>query len=190
MISNYENTPPLKIIFVGSLIKRKGLDLIFNALGGIKDKDWILKVAGEGHEKKELIKQAEKIGIKERITFLGFIDGDRLIKEYKDSDLFILPTREDCYGLVILEAMCCGLPVISSKYADGSYDLVENGMNGYIVDPENETELKEKICLFLKQGDEKEKMGKAGRKKAEGFSFENVSKGFMEAVNIAGRSDK
>lgn len=71
------------------------------------------------------------------MEFLGYQEGEPLQKLYRTADAFVLPTREDCFGLVLLEAMCASLPIISSKYADGARDLVSDGENGYIIDPED-----------------------------------------------------
>ncbi|MCR5651288.1 MAG: glycosyltransferase family 4 protein [Lachnospiraceae bacterium] len=176
---------PFGIICVGSLIQRKGIDLLLNALGIIKDRDWTLTLAGEGPEKDALAKQAEELGISQKIRFAGFIEGEKLRDLYAESSLFILPTREDCFGLVTLEAMCAGLPVISSKYADGAYDLIEDGVTGFIVDPYDEKQFSETIETLMNNPVKAAEMGKAGLERSKEFSFEKVSKGFIEAVHAA-----
>lgn len=105
-----------KLLYVGSLIGRKGLDLLIPALAQT-DSDITLTIVGEGSEEDALKKQAKDCQVQERIRWLGFLEGEALKDCYRQSDVFILPTREDCYGLVILEAMCASLPVIASKYA-------------------------------------------------------------------------
>ena len=114
--------------------------------------------------------------------FKGFLEGDELIKEYVNSSLFILPTREDCFDLVTLEAMCCGLSVISSKYADSAYDLIEEGRNGYIVDPYDKKSLSDAIEKFLADGKLIENMGQTGKIMTGKFNFSQTSKGFIEAI--------
>ena len=183
----YDPNGPL--LFVGSLIKRKGLDLLFEALSLIKDREWTLNIAGEGTEEKELRRQAEKLGISERVSFLGFVDGKELVELYAKSSLFILPTREDCFGLVTLEAMCLGLPVLGSKYADSSYDLIEDGVNGYIIDPHDTVSFAGIIEELLENPDKRAGMGAAGREVVKKFSFENTGKVFMEAVDSCLKND-
>ena len=82
---------------------------------------------------------------------------------------------------MILEAMCAGLPIISSKYADGAYDLVTEGENGYIVDPYDGEKLRSCIRSLLYNTETMESMGEASRKRVEQFRFERVSKGFLDA---------
>ena len=169
-----------QILCVGSLIERKGVDLLLEAVKGIRE-DFILALAGSGPEENHLRKLARELGIEDRVKFLGFLSREELKKEYAKSVVFVLPTRQDCFALVILEAMCAGLPVVCSRYADGAYDLVEDGKNGYIVDPYD----KEQLCGCIRAllHDEKlaGRMGEYSQHILDRFSFAQVSKGFWDA---------
>ncbi len=169
------------LIYVGSLIQRKGLDLLFPALAQTSD-DIHLIIVGEGPEKPFLLEQAQKLGILERLEFKGFAEGEALRALYASADAFILPTREDCYGLVLLEAMCASLPVIASKYADGAKDLIEEGANGLIVDPDHTEELAAAINGLMNESD-LAAMGKRSYERAKLFSFAHVAGGCMDAIH-------
>lgn len=175
-----EARTPGRMICVGSLIPRKGMDLLLNALQEIRQ-EFRLVIAGAGPEEENLKKQAKDLGLSESVEFLGHLSQAELRKEYAKSSLFVLPTREDCFALVILEAMCAGLPIVSSGYADGAYDLVTEGENGYIIDPYDAEAFG--TCLRALLGDDKKlvEMGKASRREIERFRFEEVSKGFLDA---------
>ncbi|MFQ8877530.1 MAG: glycosyltransferase [Roseburia hominis] len=108
--------------------------------------------------------------------------GEPLRELYHNADVFILPTREDCFGLVILEAMCASLPVISSKYADGAFDLVAEGENGYIVDPEDTHAFAEKIDQIFADENRLKEMGTRSYERAHAFAFEEVAKGCIDAL--------
>lgn len=103
-----------------------------------------------------------------------------LLKEYENASLFVLPTREDCFGLVLVEALAMGTPVIASKYADGAYDTIEDYKNGIIVDPYDEIKfgktiesvLNGNVCL---NGDDRNILDK--------FKFENTIQGYVNAIN-------
>lgn len=178
-----------QLLYVGSLIQRKGLDLLLPALARTSD-DIVLVIVGEGQEKELLMEQAKELGIAERIVFKGYVEGEPLRELYGSSDVFILPTREDCFGLVILEAMCASLPVISSKYADGAFDLVEEGENGYIVDPEDETGFAKVIEEIFADEERLAQMGKKSFAKAHEFAFEEVAKGCIGALSyVLGQQD-
>ena len=177
-----------QLIYVGSLIQRKGLDLLLSALARTSE-DIRLMVVGEGQERELLAKQAKELGIAERIEFKGYVEGEALRNLYAGSDVFILPTREDCFGLVILEAMCASLPVISSKYADGAFDLIEEGGNGYIVDPEDTAAFAERIEAAFSDEERLAGMGKRSYEKAHEFAFSEVSKGCIAALEFVLQKD-
>lgn len=169
-----------QLIYVGSLIQRKGLDLLLPALAQTSE-DIRLVIVGEGQEKPLLEQQMKKLGLTERVEFKGYVEGEALRRLYMESDAFILPTREDCFGLVLLEAMCASLPVISSKYADGARDLIEEGTNGYIVDPEDTDAFAGTIERIFSEGRLAE-MGGCSYQKAQEFSFSNVAEGCIAAM--------
>ncbi len=171
-----------QLVCVGGLIVRKGVDLLLDALAKC-DPSVTLVVVGDGGEKERLMEQAKKLGLEGRVTFTGFLEGDALYKCYSESDAFVLPTREDCFGLVTLEAMCAHLPVISSKYADGARDLIEDKVTGIIVDPENSEEFARAIESVVMDTARLKEMGDAGFDRIQKFSFENVSKGYIEAID-------
>jgi len=81
--------------------------------------------------------------------------------------------------------MCAGLPVISSKYADGAYDLIEDGVTGFIADPYDEKQFSETIETLMNNPVKAAEMGKAGLEWSKEFSFEKVFNGFINAVHGA-----
>lgn len=83
---------------------------------------------------------------------------------------------------MILEAMCASLPVISSKYADGAFDLVAEGENGYIVDPEDTHVFAEKIDQIFADENRLKEMGTRSYERAHAFAFEEVAKGCIDAL--------
>ena len=177
---------PDRILCVGSLIERKGIDLLLRALTDM-EAPFTLALAGSGGEEENLRRLAEEQKLQERVEFLGYLQLDELRSQYAKSGIFVLPTREDCFALVILEAMCAGLPVICSKYADGSGDLVEDGVNGYIVDPYDTENFHGRLRELLQNPEKAAQMGQASLGMLEKFRFEQVSRGFMEAVETAQR---
>lgn len=170
----------VNLLYVGSLVKRKGVDLLIKALSHI-NLEYNLTIIGEGPEKDSLINKAIELGVNEKIRFVGFKDIEELNNYYRKSDIFILPTREDCFGLVILEAMCNSMCVVSSKYADGAYDLIKND-SGIIVDPYNEIEFANALEKLISNKKLVESISKNAYKNSTNFSFEKVSKGFVDAI--------
>ena len=170
-----------KILCVGSLIERKGVNLLLNALAKVNS-DFEVYFAGDGEEKESLKKLAENLGIDTKIHFLGQLNRESLLKHYADSDLFVLPTREDCFALVILEAICSELPIVCSKYADGAYDLIQDGENGFIVDPYNIDEFANRIEYVLNDKNLRNAMKNKSKEIVEKFRFKNIAKGYIAAI--------
>lgn len=170
-----------KILYVGSLIERKGVDLLIRALTEVT-RDFELYLVGDGDEKEHLIELMEGLKPNSRVHFLGHLDRRQLLKYYAQSDLFVLPTREDCFALVILEAMCAKLPVICSKYADGAYDLIREGKNGFIVDPYDQKAFAERLDQLLGDSELRRKLGSGSEEVLDTFKFENTAKGYVAAI--------
>lgn len=189
-ISQYKNLPripvPGRILYVGSMVKRKGLDLLIKALPFINE-DISLHIVGNGTQKERnyLQELAEGKKVTSCITWCGFKEGEDLIKEYSEASVFVLPTREDCFGLVLLEAMCAKMPIVTSKFADGAYDIVQDGVNGYIVNPYDERELGIAIYNALNNRYISEQ---AKKNDVEKFEFCNVSKAYEDAIRYAEKS--
>ena len=170
-----------KILYVGSLIERKGIDLLLLALSNVKN-NYILYIAGDGDERTNLEELSLRLGISNKVVFLGHQTREQLVTLYGKSDIFILPTREDCFALVILEAMCSKLPVVCSKYADGVYDLITDGENGYVVDPYDSKMFGKRIDKLLSDENTRKVMQLNSEKVINKFRFENVAIDYVEAI--------
>ena len=171
-----------RILYVGSMIERKGIDLLIDALKQVSC-DFTLHIVGNGteEEKAELEKRIKTAELYEKIKLCGFKEGAELVEEFAEAEVFVLPTREDCFGLVLLEALCAEIPIISSKYADGAYDIIEEGNNGLLVDPYNA----EEFALYIEKVLKKEIHLKGKQDQiVKKFTFENVSKGYFEAIRF------
>ena len=172
-----------RILYVGSLIPRKGVDLLLDALAYV-NVDYELRIVGNGTEEEtmNLKKQAKSLGVESRIIWCGFKTGEDLIEEYRKAAVFVLPTREDCFGLVLLEALASGTPIVSSKFADGAYDIVKDGENGFIVDPKDAKSMGEAIDCLLNDKERRKQFSDHCIPKVGKFSFEEVSKGYERAI--------
>lgn len=174
---------------MGRVTYGKGIDLLFKALPYVTV-PYRLRLVGDGNsdEIEELDKLAKSLKIDKHIEFCGFMQGETLVKEYKKASVFVLPTREDCYGLVLLEALCALKPIVVSKYADGAYDMVINDQNGVIVDPYNAEQLGKAIEKILIDECWQYKSMKVNLELRDKFSFDAVTKGYLEAIRYVANS--
>ena len=125
------------IIAMGRLVPIKGFDLLIEAFKQIADDfpNWNLSIIGEGECFGALMKQINTLFLNDRVFLLGFKPEPHQI--IKDSDLFVLSSRSEGLGNVILEAMKCGVPVLSTDCPVGPRELIVNGVSGLLIDNDN-----------------------------------------------------
>jgi len=127
--------PARFFLFSGRLVREKGVFDLLGAYGRLKNplREQVgLVYVGEGAAREELEQQAAAIS-PGSIRFAGFVQRDELARYYALADMLILPTYSDPWGLVVNEAMACGLPIIVSRVAGCAADLVKNGGNGFLI---------------------------------------------------------
>ena len=163
------------VLAIGQMIHRKGFDVLLHATKDLDPDTGIYFVGGEAKE--EYITLTKELGL-QSVHFLGFQKKDVLAKYYKASDVFVLPTREDIWGLVINEAMAYGLPTITTDRCVAGLELIEDGINGYVVPVEDAAALAEKIKAVL--ASDLEAMGKAALEKVRPYTLENMAKTHAE----------
>lgn len=163
------------VLTIGQFIHRKGFDVLLRAAAQLKSQTGIYIVGGEPTE--EYLQLCQTLGLT-NVHFLGFMKKEELIRHYKAADLFVLPTREDIWGLVINEAMAYGLPVITTDRCVAGLELVEDGVNGYIVPVGDEKKLAEKIDAVF-AGDFC-RMGEVSLEKVRPYTIENMAKAHVE----------
>jgi glycosyltransferase involved in cell wall biosynthesis len=126
------------VLFVGRLIKEKNVDVLLEALVEVKEFIPHLKctIIGEGPEKDKLENLARKLNLQSNITFMGFLDNyNQVIANMKSSEVLVLPSEREGFGMVVLEANACGLPVVVVDHPmNAAKDLIKEGKNGYISD--------------------------------------------------------
>lgn len=166
-----ENKPGyIKILFLSNLIVLKGVFILIEACEILLRRGHNFScdfVGGEGdvssHQFKKVV---EKRGLTETVKYLGKRYGEDKNKVYQSADIFVLPTMNDCFPLVLLEAMQYGLPAISTVEG-GIPDIVENNVTGFMVDQNNPVDLADKLEILMNNDTLRIQMGKAGREKYE-----------------------
>ena len=157
------------VLAIGQFIHRKGFDVLLKAAASLDEDTGVYIVGGEPTE--EYLQMVQELNLK-NIHFVGFVKKDRLALYYKAADLFVLPTREDIWGLVIGEAMAYGLPVITTDRCVAGLELVENGVSGYIIPVEDVTALADSIQTTFLEGCCK--MGAAALEKIRPYTIEHM----------------
>lgn len=173
--------PKKVLLYVGRLIKEKGVLDLLKAFEKISDKkrNLGLVLVGKGGEEENYKNFCAEKNLK-NIFFEGFIPQSQLPVYYAAADVFVLPTYSDTWGLVLNEAMACKLPVISSNVAGASFDLIDEGRNGFTFKKGNIDDL---VCQILRVlNGNIEKMGEESFKIIKNYSPKRCAQGFVEVI--------
>lgn len=149
-------------LYAGRLIELKGVRQLLESWSifeRVHPGDGTLIILGEGPLRPELERLVRERNLR-GVRFLGQIDYDDIASYYAAADLFVLPTLEDNWALVVPEAMACGLPVICSRYNGACADLIRDDENGWIVDPLDELELANRLHKGFEQRARLPEMGR------------------------------
>jgi glycosyltransferase involved in cell wall biosynthesis len=175
------------ILYVGRLISLKGLKQLLKIWTKFEQKHSkkaTLVLVGDGDlsdELKTICKERNLTGVR----FVGSVDYDDIVQYYVAADVFIMPTLEDNWSLVVPEAMACGLPILCSKYNGCWPELVRDGINGWVFDPLNADDILRVLNLCLENSEDLKSMGEKSKQVVSRFSPENAAKSILEACKIA-----
>jgi glycosyltransferase involved in cell wall biosynthesis len=164
-----------RFIYVGRLAPEKNLELMLRAFSKFRNESWELLLVGDGPSRTSLEKLAEELDINAKIHFAGGFPWYQIPEWLAKSDVLILPSKSEPWGLVVNEAMVCGMPVIVSKTCGCAEDLVRNRVNGFTFDPEKQSGLETAMDFFVRYPDNISSMGQASLKLIAPFSSGKVA---------------
>lgn len=150
--SSPRETSPFVFFWAGRLEHVKGIDLLLeasSALASRSDTPFSVRLAGRGSLRKQLEDQAESLGIGDRVTFLGRISREEIQQEMQMASCFVLPTRYEAFGAVLIEAMATGLPVIATR--SGGPQFIIDETCGFLIDPDNTDQLTEAMDHMIRE---------------------------------------
>ncbi|MCI6121151.1 MAG: glycosyltransferase family 4 protein [Lachnospiraceae bacterium] len=161
------------LLSVGELLPRKNQQVIIKALGLVKDKDIQYILCGKGRQLNELKQLAKDEGVMEQVHFLGYRKD--VLDIYGQADVLAFPSRREGLGLAGLEAMYCGLPLITSN-TSGPRDYMRDGKTGYMYDPDDVAGFAKGIQMLKKNPEIRKSCGAFNRKAVIPFCIDNVKK--------------
>lgn len=156
------------LLFVGRMIAQKGVPYLLDAMPLVlrEHPDAKLLLVGRGNARAALEKKARALGLEDHVVFSGYMTEEMLREAYGTCDLFVLPSVWEVLPIAILEAMSSAKPVVCTD-AGGNAELVEDGVNGYVVPMRNPGALAARINALLGDREKMAAMGRAGRRRAE-----------------------
>jgi len=162
------------ILCVGSLSHNKGYDLLIDAWAQIAEQHpgWQIQVYGKG-DPTPFQKHARELGIGDNINFLAPIKD--IASKYREAAFLVLPSRSEGFGMVLIEAMSCGMPCISFDCPSGPGDIINNGIDGVLVPAENVNALAQAMSNFINNPSQRERFGEAARATAKRYDIDKIA---------------
>lgn len=160
------------VLHVGRIVKEKNLDILVDVIPLIRNTHphTTFLIVGEGPARMDLETLVKKKNVEDFFLFTGFVADDELPDYYAAADVFAFPSTYETQGIVALEAMAAGVPVIASRYR-ALPDLIVDGYNGFLFSPRNAEEFATKLCMAFGN----EKVRREGRKTAEEYSVKKCT---------------
>ncbi len=182
------------ILFVGRMQPLKGVDILIEALGLVRQKEpklaqniCVSLIGGDPQPDSEVEKRElerlnnlrKKLDIEDLVTFLGAKDQDTLVYYYSAAEMVVMPSHYESFGMVALEAMACGAPVIASDVGGLPFNI-EDGFNGYLVPGRDPRALADKIILLLKYPALRDQLSEQAQAWVARYSWVNIADEILE----------
>jgi len=175
------------VFALGIFIERKGFKYLIDAVAALQERVPVqLLLGGHGPLKQDLQQQADSLGIKDKVFFLGYVPDEDLPYYYSIVDILVTPGIVDSQGdteglgLTLIEAMACETPCVASSVG-GIVDIVQDGLNGFLVEPKDVQALADRIRLLCENPELRRKLGQQGRRFVEEhFSWQDKAREILE----------
>jgi glycosyltransferase involved in cell wall biosynthesis len=201
---DYENKEKIKekldignkkvVLYTGRLVKRKGVEYLIEAFAKLRKErdDVVLVIVGEGGSRSELESLSKNLGIEGSVFFTGFVDNFNLAAYYLLCDVCVVPSIThivaDIWVHVVNDAMEAGKPVIATDAVGAAFDMIKDGISGFVVPEKDSDALYHAVKKIISEPELAKRMGEASKRIVEqGFKYEHMADGFIEAVNYVSK---
>jgi len=195
----YIGVPPCgrMLLFVGRIEPLKGLDVLIEAIGIMQQKDVLVEnpfclviIGGDPDESAEQTNiemsriklLSEQYGLGDLVTFLGKRSQDSLPYYYSAAEAVVVPSQYESFGMVALEAMACGKPVVASQIGGLAY-LVQDGVTGFSVPVDDPVELADRLTLLIQDPDLRDRMGRQAAKVAQDYAWDKITSNLIQVYD-------
>ncbi len=176
--------PRPRILFLGRLHPQKNVDLVLHAMTGLQHPTAHLVLVGDGPHHDRLVTLRDTLGLRDRVTFVGFVDHDRVPGVLADADVLVMPSRYEELGTVLVEAMASGLPVVATR-TGGIPQVVQDGVTGVLVEPADAAGLASALDRLLGDPVLRRRMADAGRLRADNYRWERLCRRVLDVYGAA-----
>lgn len=173
------------IIAVGRLSKEKGFDDLLKLFKkvSIKYPDWKLNIVGDGMEKNNLLDLARELKLGDKVIFHGYQNKDYINDLLLNSSIYVMTSKTESFGLVLIEAMSYSIPCISYTSANGANEIISDNINGFLIKDRCEKDMIDKISLLIEDEKLRKKMGKNARESSKTFNGDVTLKKWIKIIN-------
>lgn len=163
-----------KVIAVGSHSYNKGYDLLLKAWKQVLDTgaDWKLDIYGKSDNNRTYIKMADDLKLSDSVAFHEPVQN--ISEKYLESSIMVLPSRSEGFGMVLIEAMACGVPCVSFDCPHGPADIITNGEDGFLVEKSDTRKLALKLLQLMENDEQRKQMGKKAKQNVEKYLPEST----------------
>ena len=173
---------PVRLLFVGRFNAFKNVENLLEAAGQLREMgvdNFELHLVGDGERRANLERLTVEKGLTRHVRFLGWVDRQAIVERYRQADLFVTASTWEGMPNTVLEGMACGLPVVATR-ASGLDQLVQDGVNGYLVDINEPAALANHLAALIDNPYERRRMGKESRKIAEQeFAWDYITEQYV-----------
>jgi len=175
------------VLFVGTLKSIKGVKYLIQAMNIIRQEDAKarLVIVGDGEEKPGLERLCGELNLSGSVTFAGKVSNEEVPQYMAAADVLAMPSLSEGLPVVLLEALASGLPIVATKVG-GLPDVVEDGANGFLVEPKVPEQMAEKVLLLLRDDELRETIAKNNKEKAKTYDWESVVERLLEVYQSHG----
>ncbi len=180
LASNPAQAASFTVLFVGRLYRRKRVDVLLRAASLLRSQipGLHVRIVGRGPCARSLERLSRRLGLEDTVQWLGDVSRARLAAEYNSCDVFCLPSIQEGFGIVLLEAMAAGKPVVASRAAA----IPEVAPHSMLVEPENPEAMAAALELLYRSPERRAAQAAAGRRWVERFDASEVARQFLEAA--------
>ncbi|CAG9177804.1 glycosyltransferase family 4 protein [Cupriavidus respiraculi] len=171
------------VLAVGRLTAAKGFDVLLHAWALVAHRfpHWRLRIVGEGEERANLELLRQRLGVSQTTTLPG--ETLAIASEYRNASLFCLSSRYEGFGLVLIEAMAYGLPIVSTACEAGPLTLLRQAENAYMVRPDDPVSLAEGLTRLMDDGAVAGRLAAQGREDSKAWATGNISRQWIDLLN-------
>jgi len=182
--TKYSSLENKNIISVGRLSYEKGYDELIDVFKLVNTKypDWKLNIIGDGTEYEKINKKIKQYNLEDSIKLHGYQKKEYIDEYLFNSSIYVLPSRSESFGIVLLEAFSYGLPCIAFDRADGAKELISDNWDGYLIKDSSKEQMAKRICELIGNINRRVIMGANALKKAEQYNTNKIKEEWIKII--------